>query len=670
MHIRYREDIDGLRCIAVSLVILYHSGFSTVSGGFIGVDIFFVISGYLISTSLFKDGDTGKLSITKFYERRVRRIVPAYSVVIVASLVAGYFLLLPSEFSNLAKSAVASSTFVANIYFWTMFGYFDGEPLSKPLLHMWSLAVEEQFYVVWPLVLIVLYRFGLQRFRLVLVLVGILVALSATEWMLGYSEKTAFYMAPLRAWELLLGGALAATKWPQLPNRLVAHVLGIVALALIFVPALTYNETMRFPGISALAPCLGAALLLYRDERYSSVAAWLLSMRVPVFVGLISYSLYLWHWPLLSFYWLAVHRETNLSEKLTLIVMTVGLATLSWIFVERPFRTGVSASIFSRIYGMLVGTTRSTLIFGCCSLVFVASLATAIVVARGFPVRLPMLAATVDGEASLQVLPIEGCILTDAVSPDAVDKCFTSANADQKRKVVIWGDSFARHHVKTLEPIIEQRGFSPLSVIATGCAPLAGVIPYFGKGRDDMRCAQFNNAVLQELANRTDVVAVIMAGRWSNLAGIEHNSTARYMTDQQHPLRTLANSLAVLDHALDSTISALERKHIAVVLVLEPPRYNSDVRPCVARALWRNASPSECEIDVRSMRLFRQALDPIFEHLTDTHPKLEIFDPTDNLCPSGRCLGYRNGELLTLDNGHLTPAGSIVALRNFNPSGF
>lgn len=198
-HLGYRRDIDGLRSIAVMSVVLFHSGFQVLSGGFLGVDIFFVISGYLISAGLFKEGEAGKISIARFYERRVRRIVPAYGVVVVATLIASASILLPSTYAELGESAVAASLFVANIHFWKGAGYFAGAPISYPLLHMWSLAVEEQFYVVWPLALLLLYKFKLQRWRTALIVAGILATLLATELMLGYSPKTAFYMAPLRA---------------------------------------------------------------------------------------------------------------------------------------------------------------------------------------------------------------------------------------------------------------------------------------------------------------------------------------------------------------------------------------------------------------------------------------------------------------------------------------
>jgi hypothetical protein len=248
MHIGYRRDIDGLRFIAVSSVVLFHAGLETMSGGFVGVDIFFVISGYLITCGLFKDADGQGISIARFYERRIKRIIPAYAAVIVATMLAGLFVLLPSQLADLGKSALAATLFVANIHFWTGAGYFAGDPLSHPLLHLWSLAVEEQFYIVWPVFVLLLYRMGLARWRVPLILAGIAVTLVASQLMLGYSAKTAFYMAPLRAWELLVGALLACGHWPRLKAGWMAHAIGALALALILVPMFTYTEASQFPG--------------------------------------------------------------------------------------------------------------------------------------------------------------------------------------------------------------------------------------------------------------------------------------------------------------------------------------------------------------------------------------------------------------------------------------
>jgi peptidoglycan/LPS O-acetylase OafA/YrhL len=339
MHIGYRRDIDGLRFIAVSSVVLFHAGLETMSGGFVGVDIFFVISGYLITCGLFKDADGQGISIARFYERRIKRIIPAYAAVIVATMLAGLFVLLPSQLADLGKSALAATLFVANIHFWTGAGYFAGDPLSHPLLHLWSLAVEEQFYIVWPVFVLLLYRMGLARWRVPLILAGIAVTLVASQLMLGYSAKTAFYMAPLRAWELLVGALLACGHWPRLKAGWMAHAIGALALALILVPMFTYTEASQFPGCAA-APCLGAALAIYRDERYPSFLARALSLRLPVFIGTISYSLYIWHWPILSLVWIAHGGQPSVPVRILLVAVMIGVATLSWRYIERPFRTG------------------------------------------------------------------------------------------------------------------------------------------------------------------------------------------------------------------------------------------------------------------------------------------------------------------------------------------
>lgn len=668
-HVAYRRDIDGLRSIAVGSVVLFHAGFTVASGGFIGVDIFFVISGYLISVGLFKEGDGKGISIAGFYERRIRRILPAYAAVILATLAAGLFILLPSEYASLAKSALAATTFVANIHFWTGMGYFAGEPLSMPLLHMWSLAVEEQFYVVWPILLLLLYRFRMARWRLPIILGGIVVTLAASEWMLDYSAKTAFYMAPLRAWELLLGALLAYVPWPRLPGAWAAHGIGALALALMLVPVFTYDEASRFPGLAAVPPCLGAALIIYRDAKHVSFAAKLLSMKLPVFIGLISYSLYLWHWPILSFYWFTIGgRDFTLTESLVLLAIIMLISAASWRFIERPFRKGVVAT--GRLSGLaasLVASTKSTLRFGVASLIVLALGSGALVAAHGLPSRVPVEAAKIDAIHREPFAPKVGCVFSDNVPSDPAARCFRDVGTSPK--VVLWGDSFAGHHIKAIEDTYAGSGVTVLSVISTGCGPFPGATSYFGFGRADVRCKRFNEAIFRELMTRPDVQSVIIAGRWSNLYGLKQpgeavRPTARFLTDDAHRSRSLDSTLAAMQTSLDRTVSGLIGKGRRVTLLLEPPEYAQSVPKCVARAIWKGESRNICASSLQEQVSYRRPVYAVFAQIKQSNPQIAIVDPLGNLCPAGICSGYAHGVLLTADSGHLMQAGSRIALAN------
>ncbi len=664
MNIRYRRDIDGLRSIAVGSVVLFHSGFKFLSGGFVGVDIFFVISGYLISIGLFKEMESGKISIARFYERRVRRILPAYSAVILASLLAGYALLLPSEFMDLARSSIFSSVFSANLYFWKGAGYFAGVPLSYPLLHMWSLSVEEQFYLVWPVALILISARNLNRFILPLILVLIFTTLLASELMIDYSSKTAFYMAPLRAWELLVGALLARVRWPELPGAWAAHALGGLGLAMMLIPIFLYAETSHFPGLLAVPPCLGAALIIYRDARYPSFVARLLETRPAVFIGKISYSLYLWHWPILSYFWYQVQRDPTTGESFALLVPILIVSTLSWRFIEQPFRAGSAVSTkIGKLAAGLVSSTGATLRFGVVSLSVLALLGGGVVLAEGLPQRLPAEAAKLDGVAREPYLVKHGCVFRDSVPENAVERCFAQADDLAPAKVVVWGDSFAGVQVDTLQRLLTKPGQDVISVVATGCAPLPGAIQHFGMGRKDERCNRFNTEVLEELLRRDDIRQVVMVGRWSNLYGMGLGDTnfvpsARILTNSQFTDRTLKNSLAVLEASLNDSVGRLIADGKRVAIIEEGPRYAEQVRPCVARAIWRGQDVAECGVTKAEQRRFRGPLADVFSRLGAGNPEVKIFDPLENLCGETMCDGYDGGVLLTYDNDHLTRAGT------------
>jgi peptidoglycan/LPS O-acetylase OafA/YrhL len=335
-------DIDGLRAVAVLPVLAYHVGIHSVPGGFIGVDIFFVISGFLITQVLLQDIDGGRFSLIKFYERRVRRILPALVVVAAVTFFVCARYSLPSEFIDFSKSLIAAALSVSNIYFWQTGGYFTAPALSKPLLHTWSLAVEEQFYVFWPPCLwfgAVFIKRHLLRATCVLMAVSLIVSSFGAF----YDREAAFYLVDSRAWELLLGGVLALGAFPKPLGIVARNLLSACGLALIAISVFTIHSDMPFPGLLALPPCLGAFLVILAGRDGESIAGRLLSVRPLVFIGLISYSLYLWHWPLTVFQQndaILLTGGSDQARKLIIIAASLACGTLSWWLVEQPFRIG------------------------------------------------------------------------------------------------------------------------------------------------------------------------------------------------------------------------------------------------------------------------------------------------------------------------------------------
>lgn len=337
----YRADIDGLRAVAVGLVILNHLGISSFSGGFIGVDIFFVISGFLITGILKRQMESGGFSFASFYKRRALRILPAVYVMLLAVFAVGYFVMLPGDYSDLAEAGGSVLVFASNLYFWkSTGGYFAANSAELPLLHIWSLSLEEQFYFLWPIALLALIRIKSARSRIVMVAVAAVLSFAYAEWSARSGSTGAYYFLHARAGELLMGALLALlpSNGPARPARTWAStVMAGLGVALIAAPAVLLSGASVFPGVNALVPCLGAALLIIAPRFGANPVTWLLSMRPVVFIGLISYSLYLYHWPVISF---LHYQKVELTPWVNVMVVasTLLLATLSWALVENTFR--------------------------------------------------------------------------------------------------------------------------------------------------------------------------------------------------------------------------------------------------------------------------------------------------------------------------------------------
>ena len=338
MSLKYRADIDGLRALAVLAVIFFHAGVPGFSGGFVGVDVFFVISGFLITSIILKDIHTGKFSIAKFYERRIRRIFPALFPVIAFTVVVGFFIFDPGSFKELGKSIIATTFFSSNILFLREVGYFDADAITKPLLHTWSLAIEEQFYIFFPLLLIAIHRFSESRYFQWLLGIG-LVSLLTSIYGVYTNQAATFYLVPTRAWELLFGSIFALGVIPQLQTTFHRNLFSIVGFSLIILSIWRYSEATLFPGAAALAPVLGAGLIIYSGiGGGESAISKLLTLKPLVFIGLISYSLYLWHWPLIVFIKYLSIKDLTPLEITGIIVSSLTVSTLSWKFIEQPFR--------------------------------------------------------------------------------------------------------------------------------------------------------------------------------------------------------------------------------------------------------------------------------------------------------------------------------------------
>jgi len=356
--LQYRREIDGLRACAVVAVILFHAGFETFSGGYIGVDVFFVISGYLITSIILSDLQNNKFLLGDFYRRRARRILPALAVVLCACIPLSWLTMVPFQIEDFAQSLIATLGFGSNVLFWIESGYFQPEAELKPLLHTWSLAVEEQFYVLFPLLMLLLRRFGRTILVVFLILVLFASLLLSSFW-IERSPAAAFYLLPSRAWELLLGALLACSAIYKVSIRTTPSVrecLAMTGCVLILAPIFIYDEETPFPGLTAIAPTLGAVLIIANAHQDTAIGR-LLGWKPLVTLGLMSYSAYLWHQPLFAYHKIHFGLDASIWARILILAATMCLSFLTWRCVEIPFRKAGSIHVGKQLgSGMLVAS--------------------------------------------------------------------------------------------------------------------------------------------------------------------------------------------------------------------------------------------------------------------------------------------------------------------------
>ena len=448
---RYRPDIDGLRAIAVMLVVNFHAFPEAMPGGFIGVDIFFVISGFLITGIIVRELDQQRFSLLTFYKRRIRRIFPALIVVLGATLVLGWLWMLPAAYAQLSADVFASAAFFSNIALLLQSGYFDIESARKPLLHLWSLGIEEQFYLFWPLILMLVARLRLSILVAASVIgIGSFVLNAA---LIGSNPIATFYLPFTRAWELLAGAVLACS-WNEVSQTFAAsNRRASIGLVLIATVAGVLDTKSAFPGWWAVLPVAGAALLL------SAPAAWfcrtLLASRPLVWIGLISYPLYLWHWPLLVFFGIIKFGPLTLMERELILGLSALLAWLTYWLVESPFRFGRPSPL--------------KLASLCAGMVLIAVAGGIVVQGRGFDFRLPLeIRAMADVPTQSSQWRIHECLLDLSHEMSFADSC---VDRDRRPLVFVWGDSTAGALLPGLRKAQQVRNFGIAQFTSSSCIP-------------------------------------------------------------------------------------------------------------------------------------------------------------------------------------------------------
>lgn len=638
--IKYRPDIDGLRAIAVVPVLLYHAGVNLFSGGFVGVDVFFVISGYLITRLIWREIQQGRFSIVKFYERRARRILPALFVVMALSTFAAYRLFMNDDLRDFSSSLAATAAFLANFHFLESINYFAAPAEVKPLLHTWSLAIEEQFYIVFPLILLGLWRFN--QGRIVHVLMGVfLLSFVVSTWMVGRDPNAAFYLPQSRAWELLLGCLLALGVLPTIRNEHVSAGISAAGLALILLAVFAFDQSTPFPGLAALLPCLGAAAIIWSAEERSNLVARLLSMRVFVGIGLISYSLYLWHWPLIVFAKYYLVRPLLAWESLAVVIVSFLLAWLSWRYVEQPFRSKSSRVTRPQL---LRWATTGVVVFLALGLLSYQSI--------GFANRKSFW----DQDSAEFVAPTE-CLEEDAMARVRSRLgCWLGPTSAAKPEFIVWGDSHVPPLLPVLDEIAWKTGKSGVVIAKPGCRPLLGL------ERKDIAvgCAAFNQKVLEYVLEQ-DIRTIVLASRWNVVLGrpkyeLGIGEREVFLNDSQSAAVTLKENRVSFERAMSRTLKVFQREDRRVFIVLQAPYVGRRVPQYLAR---RNLAADEVRLELEEGLLRHQAVLNIIKPLAQMFGA-ELLDPANVLCEEMRCLIASEGRPLYKDDDHLSLHGGAM----------
>ena len=618
---KYRAEIDGLRALAVLPVILFHAGFEWFSGGFVGVDVFFVISGYLITTIIISEMAEGKFSIVNFYERRARRILPALFFVMAACLPFAWLWLTPNDLKDFGQSLVAVSTFSSNILFWLESGYFDTAAELKPLLHTWSLAVEEQYYILFPIFLMLTWQLGI---KWVLILLSVVFAISfgVAAWATQYAVHPkiisgAFFLLPTRGWELLIGvfAAFYLKYSTHLKSHTVNQVLSLLGFGMIVYSILAFDETTPFPSLYALIPTIGTCLLILCSVPKTLVYK-LLSLKIFVGIGLISYSAYLWHQPLFAF---ARHKYVgDISEVflIALCLVSLAMAWLSWRWIEKPFRDknqtdrkfiftfAITGMLFFSLVGIYINQKDGFFDY------FVA-------------INTKITNGDIGhDEFHLYVdenfVPCSNPKINDRAEVwNGLIRCQQSSN--KTPTVAVFGDSHAEHLFLGLNADSEYEYI------------------YLIRGGDAFYGEETHQYLIDYITSNDDIETVVYSIYW-------HEKYARL-------------GGKALEEKLLNTLKLFSGANKKLMLIADVPDFIFDAKSCYFDVKF-NSKKTKCEISATEFQAQRTYM-PLLERIA-TDLNLELLDPSGLFCDDRSCSMVKDETILYRDNDHLNIPASLL----------
>ncbi len=665
-HLKYRPDIDGLRAVAVLLVVAFHAFPNLITGGFVGVDVFFVISGYLISSIIVANLNRGTFSFIDFYCRRVKRIFPAVILVLVISLAFGWFVLLPLEYKQLAKHVTGGSAFLSNIILWRESGYFDNTADTKPLLHFWSLAIEEQFYVFWPLVLWLAFKARLNWITIAIVIAGISFCLNIKN--VTVDSTATFYSFQTRIWEILVGSALAgilatksnrSTLWlgkiDAVLERIIYaqvsatrdatfhNVASLTGVAFILIGATGNSKNIHFPGFWALLPVFGAVLLIMSGPK-----AWfnrkILASSFMVWVGLISFPLYLWHWPLLSFARILESQPITTVTKAIVIALSIALAWLTYVLLEKPIRRGGRQKAFWLLSCMILLGGVGYIIHG----------------KQGLPSRGPILSSQ-DSGVSLS-LPDVHLLNSCGMSPsDAKGFICVQDSRSPPPKYALLGDSKAEAMIGGLIKTSDDRGHWLFIGSGTAGKP----VPVISEHHFYQSYQHATKLAVKAIAENRAIEKVVLVAATRILFNLANDSDIEDLAESKNYAIALAGMQAVI-----SEFKAAKKK---IILVADNPTlpHPEDCVQRITRSAWLNSllqqtSNLRCHLSIdRHLELSKKYRQLLTELADKNKGDVFIFDITNIMCSAEKqmCETKKNGQNMYSITDHVSEyAASLIGI--------
>lgn len=626
---KYRAEIDGLRAIAVVPVVFFHAGLDVFSGGFIGVDVFFVISGYLITSILLHDLEKEQFSLLKFYERRTRRILPALFFVVLCSIPFAWLWMMPAELEDFGLSLIGVATFTSNILFWQQSGYFAASAELKPMLHTWSLAVEEQYYILFPIFLAFVWSVRRNWILASLIILGV-ASLALAQWATQNIPTANYYLVPMRFWEIAVGSICAVLLWWNVvrPN-LVAAAVGV---ALVVVAMVQFTAATPTPSVWTLIPVAGTAMIILFARDDNPIATFL-GNRIFVSIGLVSYSAYLWHQPLIAFFRLRTAEDPRGIALAALVLGTFVLAWFSWRYVERPFRaTPESRLSQGQILKMGAGVLVALAGVG----IFLASF-------NGHPSRL-----TPAGESFAEIALVNEDLRPNAgLHMDCDTKHFalpSNCRTSPRPGTVLWGDSYAMQLAPAL--VASETKIDFAQVTKSSCGPFPGISAHFGKARW-WQCTEFNDKALDWIVKTDEIRMVIASSAFSQLLYPTYARDGSIFDPADLEDKLVRNIL--------STQSYLKGRGKRMIFVAPPPQNGESLGLCFVRKRIFGQPFEECNFERDEITARNVAITRILKRIETSVPVI-WFD--DFLCDQVICKTSFDKISIYRDSGHLSVPGS------------